>query len=96
MAHSFHFGPFQGDLKIGYTRLVSDHVAFGYLLDVFIAEQHRGKGHGKWFMGHLPSHPDVEKRATIGLAALDAKGLYAEFGSTPTVHPERMMERKRK
>ena len=32
--------------QVGFARMVTDHVSFGYLADVFVLEAHRGKGLG--------------------------------------------------
>ncbi|KAL2126493.1 hypothetical protein VTI74DRAFT_816 [Chaetomium olivicolor] len=35
---------------VGFARLVTDHVTFGYLTDVYVLVEHQGKGLGKWMM----------------------------------------------
>jgi len=35
---------------IGFARIVTDYVTFGYLTDVYVLEEHQRKGLGKWMM----------------------------------------------
>ncbi|SPO04834.1 related to GNAT family N-acetyltransferase [Cephalotrichum gorgonifer] len=47
-----------GRRMIGLSRVVTDFVTFGYLTDVYILEEFRGKGLGKWMMQCLGQHID--------------------------------------
>jgi GNAT superfamily N-acetyltransferase len=78
--------------QAGFARLVTDRTSFGWLADVFVLEQHRGRGLGVWLVGIAVTHPDVAD-IRIVLGTRDAHGLYERFGFGP-VNPERMMERK--
>ena len=35
---------------VGFARVVTDYVTFGYLTDVYVLEGHQGKGLGVWLM----------------------------------------------
>lgn len=35
---------------VGFARLVTDHVTFAYVTDVYVVEAHRGRGLGAWMM----------------------------------------------
>jgi len=35
---------------IGFARLITDYVTFGYLTDVYVLQEYQGKGLGKWLM----------------------------------------------
>ncbi|KAK3333739.1 hypothetical protein B0T19DRAFT_135377 [Cercophora scortea] len=35
---------------IGFARIVTDYVTFGYLTDVYVLKEHQGKGLGGWMM----------------------------------------------
>jgi len=37
--------------QIGLARLITDHVTFAYLTDVYVLPAHQGKGLGKWLVG---------------------------------------------
>lgn len=46
---------------IGYGRVIGDNVTFGYLADVFVLEEWRGRGLGKWLVATIMAHPDIAK-----------------------------------
>lgn len=91
--HSLVFGIYHGEKQIGLARIVSDYTTFAWLCDVFIHEDHRGKGLGKWLMETIHSHPDLQGLRRWLLATRDAHGLYEQFGWTLLDHPERWMHK---
>jgi GNAT superfamily N-acetyltransferase len=91
--HSLVFGLYDGSRQIGMARIVSDYATFAWLCDVFIHEDYRGQGLGKWLMEAVTSHPDLQGLRRILLATRDAHGLYAQFGWKPLSSPERWMEK---
>lgn len=93
LANSLVFGLYDGGRQIGLARIVSDYAIFAYLCDVFIHEDYRGKGLGKWLMQTVHSHPDLQGLRRWTLATRDAHGLYAQYGWKPLASPERWMEK---
>ena len=91
--HSLVFGIYYENQQIGLARIVSDYTTFAWLCDVFIHEDHRGKGLGKWLMETIHSHPDLQGLRRWLLATRDAHGLYEQFGWTPLDNPERWMNK---
>jgi GNAT superfamily N-acetyltransferase len=91
LQHSLAFGLYDGSRQIGLARVVSDYVTFAWLCDVFIHEEYRGRGLGKWLMETVHSHPDLQDLRRWMLATRDAHGLYNQFGWVPLDHPERWM-----
>jgi GNAT superfamily N-acetyltransferase len=77
--------------QIGFARVVTDCATFGYLADVFVLEDYRGKGLSKWLMQVILAHPQLQNFRRWMLATLDAHGLYAQFGFKPIENPERYM-----
>jgi N-acetylglutamate synthase-like GNAT family acetyltransferase len=77
--------------QIGFARVVTDCATFGYLADVFVVEEYRGKGLSKWLMQVILEHPQLQNFRRWMLATLDAHGLYAQFGFKPIDNPERYM-----
>jgi GNAT superfamily N-acetyltransferase len=91
--HSLVFGVYDGEKQIGLARIVSDYTTFAWLCDVFIYEDYRGLGLGKWLMETILSHPELQGLRRFMLATRDAHGLYAQYGFTPLASPERWMEK---
>jgi GNAT superfamily N-acetyltransferase len=91
--HSLVFGVYDGARQIGLARIVSDYTTFAWLCDVFIHEDYRGHGLGKWLMQTIHSHPDLQGLRRWVLATRDAHGLYEQFGWQPLDHPERWMNK---
>ncbi|WP_437948435.1 GNAT family N-acetyltransferase [Sorangium sp. So ce296] len=89
---SMCFGLFDEDRQVGFARVVTDNSTFAYLCDVYVLEEHRGQGLGKWLVGLVAEHPTLKKVRRFVLATKDAHGLYARFGFTPLPAPERYME----
>ena len=89
---SLCFGLYHGDSQVGYARLITDLASFGYLADVFILPEHRGKQLSKWLMDCVMSYPGVDGLRRIMLATRDAHGLYAQYDFKPLTLPERFME----
>lgn len=46
--------------QIGFARVVSDMTTFGYIADVFILKEFRGKGLGKWMIDTIVNHPELK------------------------------------
>ena len=92
IANSLVFGLYAGDKQIGLARVVSDYAVFAYLCDVFIHEDYRAHGLGKWLMQTVMSHPDLQGLRRWTLATRDAHGLYRQFGWDALANPEGWME----
>jgi len=88
---SLTFGLYDGSRQIGLARVVSDYTTFAWLCDVFIHEDYRGQGLGKWLLETVHSHPDMQGLRRWMLATKDAHGLYKQFGWAPLKSPERWM-----
>lgn len=91
--HSLVFGVYDGSRQIGLGRIVSDYTTFAWLCDVFIHEDYRGRGVGKWLIETISAHPDLQGLRRMMLATRDAHSLYALFGFQPIPNPENFMER---
>lgn len=91
--HSLCFGVFDDDRQIAFARVVTDRAVFGYLADVFVIPEYRGRGISKGLMAAILEHPDVSRLKLFLLRTRDAHGLYEQFGFTPIPDPEDMMVR---
>ena len=80
------------DAQVGFARVISDRATFAYLCDVYVLEEHRGQGLGKWLMQTVLDHPELAGLRRFLLATRDAHGLYAPYGFTPLARPHTFME----
>jgi GNAT superfamily N-acetyltransferase len=74
--------------QIGFARVVTDGVAFAYLADVYVLDQHRGRGLGKAIVDFAVAHGPSWRWL---LHTRDAGQLYAKYGFGPP--PDNLMER---
>lgn len=91
--NSFPFGIYRGDEMVGFARVVTDYATFAWIADVFVLDEHRGKGLSKWLMEVILNHPELQGFRRWVLATKDAQGLYAQYGFIPLKRPERWLER---
>lgn len=90
---SFCFGIYLNDDQIGFCRVITDYVVFAYVMDVFIAENHRGKGYSSILVNAMMTEPKLQEVKIWRLATSDAHFLYQKFGFRNLAHPEKMMEK---
>lgn len=79
--------------QVGFARFISDHATFCYVGDVYVLEEHRGRGLSKALMSLAMDHPLLQGLRRWSLVTADAHGLYRQFGFVPVAQPERHMER---
>jgi GNAT superfamily N-acetyltransferase len=87
------FGIYLDDIQIGFGRVITDYVVFAYMMDVFIAEEHRGKGYSSVLISAMMEEPLLKEVKIWRLATKDAHFLYEKFGFRELAFPERMMEK---
>ena len=92
--NSMCFGIYVERKQIGFARLLTDYVVFGYLMDVFIAENYRGLGYAKLLMKAIVEHPDLQNIDRWMLATKDAHGLYEQFGFRAIPDPTMLMGKR--
>jgi len=92
ISNSLVFGLYDGEKQIGLARVVSDYAVFAYLCDVFIHEEYRAHGLGKWLIETVMSHPDLQGLRRWTLATRDAHELYRQFGWNDLQSPDKWME----
>ena len=90
--NSLVFGVYEGERQIGLARVVTDYSIFAYLCDVFIHEDYRAHGLGKWLIQTILDHPDLRDMRRWVLVTNDAHGLYRQFGFTSIEDPEHWMQ----
>ena len=92
ISNSLVFGLYDGEKQIGLARVVSDYAVFAYLCDVFIHEEYRAHGLGKWLIETVMNHPDLQGLRRWTLATRDAHELYRQFGWDNMQNPEKWMQ----
>jgi GNAT superfamily N-acetyltransferase len=82
-----------GGEQVGLARVVTDRATFAYLADVYVLEEHRGRGLAQAMVAWLQDHPELQGLRRWLLMTVDAHPLYAKLGWSPLAHPDRAMER---
>ena len=78
--NSLPFGLYLDERLIGFARVVTDYATFAWLADVYVLEEFRGEGLGKWLVGVVLAHPELRRLRRWMLATHDAHELYRRFG----------------
>jgi GNAT superfamily N-acetyltransferase len=91
--NSIPFGVYLSGQQIGFARVITDRASYSYLADLYIEEEHRGKGFSKLLMRAVMGHPELQGLRRWLLGTRDAHGLYRQFGFTDLQRPERWMEK---
>ena len=92
---SLCFGVFEDGRQIAHARVITDTVAFGYLGDVFVLPEARGRGVGKRLIETVLAHPHVRDLRRFTLVTDDAHGLYEQHGFAPLDDVRKWMQRRR-
>ena len=93
LRNSLVFGVYEESCMVAMARIVSDYATFAWLCDVFVREDYRGRGIGKWLMESILAHPELQGLRRWLLATRDAHGLYSQYGYSSLHNIERWMER---
>jgi GNAT superfamily N-acetyltransferase len=91
--NSLCFGVYYQSSQVGFGRVISDYATLAYLADVFIDENQRGKGLGKWLVECILEYPELQGMRRWMLLTSDAHGLYEQYGFSPVLRPGNVMEK---
>lgn len=77
--------------QVGFARVVTDKATFAWICDVFVDQQHRGRGLGTWLIDCI-----LDDLSTVGvprflLATKDAHEVYRRSGFSPLEGVHRYM-----
>jgi GNAT superfamily N-acetyltransferase len=89
--NSLCFNLFDDLKQIGFARVITDYSTLAYICDVFIDENYRGCGLGKWLVECILEYPDFKNIRRTELSTKDAHELYRKYGFTELPHPENVM-----
>jgi GNAT superfamily N-acetyltransferase len=92
IAGSIPYCVFAQDQQAAFARAVTDEATFAWICDVFVDEDHRGRGLGTWLVESI-----IEDLAGAGvqrflLATRDAHEVYRRCGFVPMEGTDRWME----
>jgi GNAT superfamily N-acetyltransferase len=92
--NSYCFGAYRkaDGLQIGFCRVVTDFVSFGWVADVIVDEAYRGAGVGKALMQAVVELPQLAG-IPLALSTRDAHGLYERSGFIVLPRPQQWMLR---
>jgi GNAT superfamily N-acetyltransferase len=82
-----------GGDQVGLVRVITDYATFAYVCDVYVLEEHRGRGLAKAAMQAYATHPKLQDLRREHLVTPDMQALYQQFGFSPVAHPGRHMEK---
>ena len=91
IANSLTVAVFHAGEQVAMARLVTDYATMAYLADVYVLEEHRGRGLSKAMLAHLHGRADLQGLRRWLLFTRDAHSLYEQFGWKGLAHPERVM-----
>lgn len=77
---------------VAFMRVVTDGATFGWITDVFVAPEARGRGLGTWMVGEVKDHWLDVGVPRLLLATADAHDVYSRLGFAGLTQPERFME----
>jgi GNAT superfamily N-acetyltransferase len=78
--NSVCFGVIYEGKQVGFSRVITDYSEFASIWDVFIDDEHRGKGVGKAMMSYLLAHPYLQGIFRWFLMTENAHELYKKYG----------------
>ncbi|CAL2085952.1 GNAT family N-acetyltransferase [Tenacibaculum sp. 190524A05c] len=90
--NSLCFGLYKNSKQIGFARVITDFSTIAYLGDVYVLEEHRGKGLSKWLMETIMSFPELQGLRRWILLTGDAHELYRKYGWTDLADSTNWME----
>ncbi|MCK8059567.1 MULTISPECIES: GNAT family N-acetyltransferase [unclassified Fusibacter] len=94
MEEAFCLSLYENGRMVGFLRLITDYVFYGYLCDVIIDPERRGEGIGKLLISSLLEQTFIHDLFRIKLKTEDAQGFYEPFGFKRITDEHKYMEWK--
>ena len=73
--------------QIGFARVITDHATFAHLADVYVLEEHQGRGIASAMLRYFADHPRLQGLRRWTLNTRDAHSLYERHGWTRVTGP---------
>jgi nitroimidazol reductase NimA-like FMN-containing flavoprotein (pyridoxamine 5'-phosphate oxidase superfamily)/GNAT superfamily N-acetyltransferase len=86
LEHSLTFGVYLEYRQVAFARVLTDVTRVGYIGDVFVEEEFRGKGYATALLEFMLEHPSLRGCERLMLATRDAQAFYAKFGFQAPIH----------
>jgi GNAT superfamily N-acetyltransferase len=80
LAGSICVGVFHAGKQVGFVRAVTDKTTMAYVDDVYVLDEHQGRGLAKRMLNHLRAHPDLQGLRRWLLVTQDAQPFYESLG----------------
>jgi GNAT superfamily N-acetyltransferase len=80
IAGSLCIGVYRDDQQVGFARVITDRATFAHLADVYVLEDHQGRGIASAMITHLHRHADLQDLRRWTLNTRDAHDLYERYG----------------
>jgi len=93
---SLPYSVFAGNDQVGFARVVTDGATFGWICDVFVDRDHRGRGLGTWLVDSIVEDMTARGILRLLLATRDAHEVYRRSGFIELEGPGRFMELDRR
>ena len=92
-ANSVVLGAYGPDgAMVGGARIVTDRATFGYVTDLYVLAEHRGRGLGRALAAATCENPAAAGTKRLLLVTADAQELYRPLGFTELPQPDGWME----
>ena len=91
IAGSIPFSVLHDGKQVGFARVITDRATFGYLADVYILEEYRGRGLSLKLMDTIMAHPDLQGLRRFLLVTRDAHGVYRRYGFNDLPDPSLLL-----
>lgn len=92
LTHSFCVGAFANDEQVGFGRVITDYVTFGWFADIFVLPAYRGQGISKKMVSCIMEQPWSKRLRRKMLNTSDAHGLYRQFQFRELANPSYLLE----
>jgi len=80
IANSLCVAVYHHDAQVAFARTITDRATFAHLADVYVLEEHQGRGLASAMLAYFDAHPDLQRLRRWNLNTLDAHTLYERHG----------------
>ncbi len=80
IAGSHCVGVYLDGAQVAFARVITDHATFAHLADVYVLEEHQGRGIASAMLRYFDTHPGLQSLRRWNLNTRDAHSLYERHG----------------